>query len=254
MQPWRLAELNLKAIRERAWQVAVLPIGATEPHNLHLPYATDNFQVEAICDRACEQATERGGRVVLLPTVPYGSDSNQMSFPLCMDVRPSTLGLLITDLVRSCERHGVRKFVLVNGHGGNEFKPLLRELYGRTEVFVSLVNWWTLLADAHGEIFAHPGEHADEMETSLILQLRPDLVSLADADEGAVRPSRFEAINRGWVSITRPWERLTTNSGHGYPHESTAEKGARALELVTERLAKFLAELSASPLDATFPF
>lgn len=254
MKPWRLGELNLKFVRSRDWQVAVLPIGATEPHNLHLPYATDNYQVEAICDRACELATAQGGSVVLLPTIPYGSDSNQMPFPLCMDVKPSTLNAIVTDLVRSCEHHGVVKFVIVNGHGGNEFKPLLRELYGLTRVFIALVNWWTVLSDVQSEIFEHPGEHADEMETSLVLHLRPDLVNVADADEGAVKPFRLEALNKGWAGITRPWERLTTNSGYGNPHEATAEKGTRALELVADRLARFFKELSDSPLDETFPF
>ena len=65
---------------------------------------------------------------------------------------------------------------------------------------------------------------------------------------------RFEALEKGWVSITRPWHLLTTNAGVGYPHKATAEKGQRMMELLIERLATFLIELSASPLDDMFPF
>ena len=97
------------------------------------------------------------------------------------------------------------------------------------------------------------------METSLGLAYFPQFVarnpdgSLA-ADEGAVRPSRFEAVNRGWVSITRPWHLLTTNSGAGNPHAATAEKGRQLMKHVVDRLAAFLVELSAAEIDERFPF
>ena len=74
------------------------------------------------------------------------------------------------------------------------------------------------------------------------------------ADEGRKTPTRFEAVERGWVSITRPWHLLTTNAGAGNPHAATAEKGRRLLELLVERLAQFLVELSNAPLDERFPF
>jgi creatinine amidohydrolase len=97
------------------------------------------------------------------------------------------------------------------------------------------------------------------METSLILAYYPQLVarrpdgSLA-ADEGATAKTRFEAVNRGWVQITRPWHLATTNTGAGNPHPATAEKGRRMLALLTERLATFLVELSAAKLDERFPY
>ena len=65
---------------------------------------------------------------------------------------------------------------------------------------------------------------------------------------------RFEALERGWVSITRPWHLLTTNTGSGNPRAATVEKGRRVLNLFVERLAPFLAELSRAAPDATFPF
>jgi creatinine amidohydrolase len=77
-------------------------------------------------------------------------------------------------------------------------------------------------------------------------------VELADA--GAGRPTRFEAINRGWVSITRPWHLATTNTGLGDPRAASAEKGRRLMEALTERLGGFLVELAKAEMNAEFPY
>jgi creatinine amidohydrolase len=97
------------------------------------------------------------------------------------------------------------------------------------------------------------------METSLALAYFGDLVARDPAgglaaDEGAVSASRFEAVRQGWVSFTRPWHLLTTNSGAGNPHAATADKGRRLMDAIVERLAGFLVELSAAELDERFPF
>lgn len=258
MRPWKLAELNYAAVRAEPFEVAVLPLGATEPHNLHLPYGTDTFEAETLGEQLCAEAHRRGARVVLLPPIPYGTETNQMAFPLAMNVQPSTLGRVIADLVESLDRHGLRKLVLLNSHGGNELKPVLRELYGRTRVHLFLCNWYRVLADLERQLFERPDDHAGEMETSFMLAWHPELVARRPdgsltADEGATRASRFEAVNRGWVQITRPWHVLTTNTGAGNPHAATAEKGRRMTELLVERLATFLVELSAAEIDEAFP-
>src|SRR5438094_7715402 len=114
MHDWILAESNHNFVRERRWEVAVLPFGATEPHNLHMPYGTDNYQVEAIGARACEQAYTAGAKVLLLPTMPYGVNTNHLRIPggLACSVTPTTLPHFLTDLVDSLERQGVHKLVL----------------------------------------------------------------------------------------------------------------------------------------------
>ena len=258
-KPWRLAEVNYAYVKQHPYEVAVLPLGATEPHNLHLPYGTDTYEADHLSDEVCRAAWERGARVVLLPTIPYGTETNQLAFPLAMNLNPSTLHLVIRDLADSLAHHGLRKLVLFNSHGGNDFKPLLRELYGRTPVHLFLINWYHAVRDVYGEIFEHADDHAGEMETSLLLAWHPELVArnpdgTLAADEGATQPTRFDAINRGWVNITRPWHLLTTNSGAGNPHAATAEKGRRLTAVVVERLAAFLVELANAPLDERFPF
>jgi creatinine amidohydrolase len=251
-----LAEQTHAFVRGTKWQLAVLPFGATEPHNLHMPYGTDNFQVELLARRACQRAYEAGAKVALLPTVPFGVNTNHLKVPgaLTCSVTPTTLLHLITDLVDALERQGVRKLVLLNGHGGNELKPWTRQLHHRTGVFLCVCDWYRMAADLYPAIFERPGEHADEVETSLGLAFFPELLRPELADDGAARPSRFEAVNRGWVSITRPWHLVSANTGLGDPRAATAEKGQRLMDALVGRLAPFLVELAASPMDETFPY
>ncbi len=259
MRPWKLAEVNYAYVKEHPYEVAVLPLGATEPHNLHLPYGTDTIEGDVVGEEICRAAHERGAKVILLPTIPYGTETNQIAYPLSLNVNPSTLSAVIADLVESLARHNIRKIVLLNSHGGNDLKPALRELYGKTTAHLFLCNWYKVLADVEHEIFDDPGDHAGEMETSFIMAYRPELVarhpdgSLA-ADDGAMAATKFDAVNRGWISITRPWHLLTTNTGAGNPHAATAEKGRQMMKLLVERLAQFLVELSAAPVDERFPY
>lgn len=254
MKPWRLQDCTLSDIHDREVTVALLPIGSTEAHGPHVPYGSDALHSTAVAERVCERAWNEGAGVVLLPPIPYGVQGNTMKFPLNLNARQSTLDALISDLVLSLETHGVLKLVLVNGHGGNDFKPLLRDLHGRTRVFVSLIDWWKVGNDKLKEIFDVVGEHADEVETSVALALFPDLVKLQKAGDGSTVPSRFEAINKGWVSIARPWHLVTKDSTHGDPRKATKEKGEAYLKIVVERIAKYVRELAASPMDPRFPY
>ncbi len=251
-----LAEQTHHFVRSQRWQAAVLPFGATEPHNLHMPYGTDNFQVETLGRLACQRAWDAGARVALLPTVPYGVNTNHLKIPgaLACSVTPTTLLALLTDLVDSLERQGVRKLVLLNGHGGNELKPLTRELHHRTGVFLCVCDWFRMAHDLYPGLFEKPGEHADEVESSLGLAYFPDLMHMDQAADGAVRPSRFEAVNKGWITMTRPWHLATPSTGVGDPSAATAEKGKRLMEALADRLGTFLIQLAGSPMDEAFPF
>lgn len=251
-----LSEQNHAFIRSQRWEVAVLPFGATEPHNLHMPYGTDCLQVELLGRRACQRAYASGARVLLLPTMPFGVNTNHLQVPgaVTCSVTPTTLLRLLSDLVDSLERQGIRKLVLLNGHGGNELKPLTRELHHRTSVFLCVCDWFRMASDVYRDIFAEPGEHADEVETSFGLAFFPQLLQCELADDGAARPTRFGAINRGWVSITRPWHLVSANTGLGNPRAATAEKGQRLMDVLEERLSSFLVELAAADMNEQFPY
>jgi creatinine amidohydrolase len=258
-QPWLLAESTLHEVRQANYEVAVLPFGATEPHNTHLPYGTDTLEGEAIGRAVCRQAHQDGARVVLLPAIPYGTETNMHRLPLAMNLNPSTLLIVLSDLIDSLTRSGIRKVLLLNSHGGNELKPFLRELCIKTEAQIFLCDWFRMVGDQYAEIFAEPEDHAGEMETSLGLAFFPEWVVRDEAgqlraDDGATRASRFEAVNKKWVSITRPWHLLTKQSGSGNPHAATAEKGQVLMDLIVSRLAPFLVELSNATVDDDFPF
>jgi creatinine amidohydrolase len=252
---WNLAEATLHHVREKGpAHVAVLPTGATEPHNLHLPYATDTFQVQALAEMACERATQKGASVWLLPPIPFGTETNLMDYPMTINLNPSTIGAIIGDVIQSLDRHGVKKLVVLNGHGGNDLKWILREWYGKTSVNMFICHWFRMIGDVRKEILENlDGDHADELETSMMLHLRPDLVEMARADDGSMRPAAIEALRKGWVEYSRPWQVLTTNSGAGNPHKATAAKGAGLAEAFAERFANFITELSSTPVDANFP-
>jgi len=256
MSDYVLAESNHHAIRQTKWEVAVLPFGATEPHNFHMPYGTDNFQVEAIGRRAVEHAYTKGGKVLLLPAMPFGVNTNHLKVPggLACSVTPTTLLAMITDLADAFERQGLKKLVLLNGHGGNELKPLTRQIHHKTGVFICVCDWFKMAADSYKTIFKTPGEHADEVETSLGLYLFPEFMKMELAGPGTMHKTRFEAINKGWISITRPWHLLTDDTGAGDPSAGTAEKGKQLVDLLTTRLGDFLHDLATTPMDETFPY
>ena len=261
MREWILSEVHYGYVKENPYEVAVIPMGATEPHNFHLPYGTDTLESLAIGERACEAAFKQGARVVLLPPIPFGTETNQMEFPLAINLNPSTLGAILKDVIDSLEKHGIRKLLILNSHGGNDFKPLLREFHLQTSVKLFLCDWFRgASADVQPEIFDDAGDHAGEMETALGLAYFPDLVQTdpdtgkLTADDGGIQPTRFEAVNSGWISITRPWHLLTKNTGSGDPHPATAEKGQQLMKVLVERISSFLVELDAASIDESFPF
>jgi creatinine amidohydrolase len=250
----QLAELTLPQLRAQPPNVVVMPFAATEPHGNHLPYATDVYETAAIADRACELAREQGGRVVTLPTIPFGVQTSQQTYPLAMNLNPSTLSQIISDLTESLDNSGIEKAVILNGHGGNDFYMHLKELFDKRKVFLVQVNWFAMCRNLANELFTPGGDHANDMETSLVLHLRPELVNMSEAGTQPTAKFRLPAMQAGWARAPRPWHKYTEDSGAGDPRAATAEKGARFFEAVTHELATFLVELSNAKMDATFPF
>jgi creatinine amidohydrolase len=253
-RPWQLAEISLKDARQTRYDVAVLPCGCVEPHGLHLPYGTDTLEAAEVCDRACAWAWEQGAKVLLLPALPYGAVQNMMGFPLAINLDQELLDAIVASVARSLEHHGILKLVVVNGHGGNDFKGGIRALYGRSPVFVCLINWYQMMGDEIKSICERPSDHAEEMETSLTQAIAPELVDLASADPGVTKQSRFEAGRRGWVWYPRPFERLNPTCTSGDPRPASAAKGRRLLDAVGPKMGRFLVELAQAQRDADFPF
>ncbi|HEX6939106.1 MAG TPA: creatininase family protein [Longimicrobiales bacterium] len=250
-RPYILAETNWKAVSATSYEVAVLPWGATEAHNFHLPYGTDTIESEAVAAESARLAWEAGARIVVLPAVPFGVQTGQLDIPLCLNLNPSTQAAIIADLADSLAGQGVRKLVLLNGHGGNDFRAILRELQPRVPgLFLCALDWYRCVDPA--AYFTAPGDHAGELETSVMMHLVPELVlPLDEAGPGRARPFRVAGLREGWAWAPRRWTQVTDDTGIGDPSAATAEKGAAFFRAVTERIAGFLVELAAlEPEDA----
>lgn len=229
-------------------ECAVLPWGATEAHNRHLPYATDNIESEYVAVESARRAWERGARIVVLPTVPFGVNTGQLDIPLTLNMNPTTQFALLSDLASALAGQGLRKLVLLNSHGGNDFKQMIRELSPRIPMFITQVNWYTM-GDPTSH-FDEPGDHAGELETSVMQHIVPDLVRpLSEAGDGRARRFRIRALREGWAWAPRQWTRVTDDTGTGNPARATPEKGAKYLDVVTSKLADFLVELAAADLN-----
>ena len=244
-RPWILAEATWQTVRETSYEVAVLPWGATEAHNYHLPYGTDTIETERVAAESAGLAWERGARVAVLPTIPFGVQTGQLDIPFCMNVNPTTQAVLLADLIDALEPHGIRKLVLLNGHGGNDFKAIIRELQPATHVFLCVLNWYACVDPA--SYFRIPGDHAGELETSVMQHLAPELVRpIERAGAGEQKQFRVEGLRAGWAWAPRHWPSVSADTGVGDPRAATPEKGAAFFTAVTERIAGFLVELAAA--------
>ncbi len=244
-RPWMIAETNWKHVQATRYEVAVLPWGATEAHNFHLPYATDSLQNEAMTADAGRIAWQAGAKVAILPNIPFGVQTGQLDIPFCINMNPSTQTAVLEDVIASLEGVGVPKLVVFNGHGGNDFRQMLRELQARhPRIHLSLVNWYNI--DAGRDIFTVVGDHADERETSLIQHLEPGLVlPREDWGEGRDNLPVLKAMREKWAWAQRPWTQATNDTGSGDPRHATPEKGRLYFERLTQKFAGYLIELAA---------
>ncbi|MFV1981502.1 MAG: creatininase family protein [Rhodothermia bacterium] len=251
-RPYILAEQTWATVKETAYKVAVLPWGATEAHNYHLPYGTDVYECDSIAAESARLAWDRGAKVVVLPTVPFGVNTGQLDIKLDLNMYPSTQLAVLSDIAESIALAGIEKLVVLNGHGGNDFRQIIREIQSDyDELFICTTNWWQVL-DLSGH-FDEPGDHAGEMETSVVMHLHPDLVSpLSEAGSGSARAFSVTALLDGWVWAERKWSKVTEDTGVGDPSRSTAAKGERFFTELTETIAGFLVELSECPLDELY--
>ncbi len=232
-------------LEHAAFDVALLPWGATEAHNYHLPYGTDIIESDQIAAAVAAEAASRGARVLVLPTIPLGVNTSQLDIPFTVNMNPSTQMAVLQDVIASLEHHKVPRLVVFNSHGGNDFRQMIRELQTRTTIFLCTLNWYRSLPLA--DYFTAPGDHADEMETSLMLHLAPEHVLPLDrAGSGKEYKMRIGAFREGWAWTPRGWSKATRDTGVGDPRAATAEKGKRYFDAVTAKIGTFIAELAAT--------
>lgn len=244
IRPYVLAETNWKHVKETDFSIAILPWGATEAHNYHLPYATDNFESESVAIESARIAWENGCKVIVLPTLPFGVNTGQSDVKLDINLNPSTQLAIVDDVLDTLNRQGIYKLMIMNSHGGNDFKPILRQLGLKyPKMHISVCNWFQ--SPEKKNYFDEVGDHADEMETSVMMHLKPDLVlsPTEHAGDGKEKKHLINEFREGWLWAERKWTKITEDTGVGNPKLASAEKGKKFFEMMTEKIGKVLVRM-----------
>lgn len=245
-----LEAMTWPEVRAVTWSLAILPFGATEAHNTHLPYGTDTLLGRTVASRVATMCGARRLPVIALPAVPFGVNTTQLDIPMTLNVMPSTQLAVLRDLVRSLELHGVRILLLLNAHGGNELRSLVRELQPETRVLLVIANWWQA-GDA--DVFDEAGDHAGELETAAVLHVAPHLVAHRDSwGDGTAKVSVLKGVREGWAWMPRRWTHVTDDTGVGNPRAATADRGERFVAQAVERIAALCEQLLQTPDDAFY--
>ncbi len=240
--------------------VAVLPVAAIEQHGPHLPLSVDQALVDGVV-AACLPHLPPALPVLFLPTQAVGLSPEHVRFPGTLTLAPETVIRLWTEIGESVARAGVRKLVLLNSHGGQVSVSdiVARELRTRCELLAYSVSWFNLpLGDAVDALFS-PGEarfgiHAGEVETSMMLALRPDRVDMARAADfrssSQDRAERYALLGNG-RSAKLGWHMQDYNAqgAAGNAAAATPEKGRAVLEAAGLQLARLLQEVADLPLS-----
>lgn len=239
-----LAVTSYGKVKPLAYDMVLLPWGATEPHNLHLPYLTDCILSHDIAVDVAHKALDLYGlRCMVMPYVTAGSQNpGQRELPFCIHYRYETQKAILTDIVSSLYAQGHRHMLIINGHGGNTFKNMIRDLsIDYPDFVIACSEWYTFVPKA--DYFEQPGDHADEVETSVMMHYHPELVDLSEAGDGASRNFTSQMLREKVAWIPRHWQRVSSDTGIGNPRSASAEKGARYTAAVVERYAQLVKEL-----------
>lgn len=255
-----LREMTRDEVEALDPEVVLLGLGSTEPHGPHLPYGTDVYQTDGVCERAVRRANERGASALMYPTLPIGNNVNFRAYPFACRIGVRTLMNVVLDIIEALEEEGIRKIVLVNGHGGNTatLTATLREHAGRNAVdegaFVCLTKTTDAIPDEAADRIEHPSVHAGESETSRMLYLRPDLVREEEFDEFPRREPTIEELRSDDVTFVPPWHGFMPESAGGETRASSAEKGEAFVEGAADFVADVLVALDEAETHELFPY
>jgi creatinine amidohydrolase len=227
--------------------VLVLPLGSVEQHGRHMPVGTDTMLAQAVA----LAAAGKSDRTVVLPPPWYGFSAHHMRFPGTVTLRAETLIALCEDIVGSVVRHGFRRILIVNGHGGNGgvidvlASTLGHRHYGKARI--AALTYFQLARDAIAALRKSKSGgmgHAGEFETAMVQHLRPDLVGIEDAathypDAGSAYLTT-DLLGASAVRVYHDFGDLSPSGTLGDPGLASPEAGAAFFVAVTDALAAFI--------------
>lgn len=237
--------------------IAVLPIGAIEQHGPHLPMKVDACTVDSVA-RRCADALPEDAPVLFLPTQAVCTSTEHIDYPGTLTLTPDTLIRVICDIGHSVARSGVRKLVLLNGHGGNIpcMDLAARKLRVEQDMLVFSLNWFALgmPEGLYSDTERAHGIHAGDMETSVMLALDAGNVDMGTAQNFRSRgQDLFETTRHvGLGRAAKPaWKTQDLNPAGacGEAHLATADKGEATLAHAVARLVEALEEIDTMPPD-----
>jgi len=234
---WPDVQAGLRRIR-----LAVIPTGSTEQHGPHMTFETDTALAVAFAERL---AGRFPGKLLVTPPIAVGISSHHMRFPGSMTLQPETFVALGRDMVSSLVTHGIRKFLFVNGHGGNRavLTTLCTKLRLELEVEACACTWFLLVNDLIAKHVGRQRVHACEMEASAGLYLAPRIVRRDRLTRGATKPNPYAHTHpRDPWSVEFPyrWDELTENGAFGDASKATREIGQELCSTALHRLSEFV--------------
>jgi creatinine amidohydrolase len=231
----RIQEMTAKEFAEaiKKEPIVFLPIGATEAHGIHLPLGTDCYQPEALCAELAERFDG-----FLAPTISYGVHSSTRNMPGTIGVESETLKAVVTDVLLSMHRSGVRNAVVITGHAGSIHMAAAKDAIGEVVrvtgmriMFLSdydIAYRFPIEADPE-----HPDGHGGLVETSRVLAIRPDLVR-SKRRKGEFRDPRF-------MILADP-ERCFPQGMVGDPTKATPKLGQEINQFIFDRMCELIGE------------
>ena len=227
--------------------IIVIPVGSTEQHGTPSALGTDYMVPSYLADHI-----EDVDNVIVAPTVPYGVCPYHLSFEGSINIGYEGLYLVLHGIMDSLMQHGVRRFVVLNGHGGNtpSIDRAALEVYHKGGVCAS-VDWWSLVAQLDDRF---QGGHGDVLETSAMMAIDPESVHLelgkpinAQNPTSEMKAAYIQAVNfkGGTVRLVRDTKEIAPSGWFGPfdPKDSSAELGQAALDLAVNYIREFLEEV-----------